>query len=194
MKKHIFWIGVGILAGAVLIGAIVFYRIILKPSFYGSVIGSPIQAPDFTLTDQKNESVSLSELKGKYVLMFFGFTNCDDECPATMAILAEARRQLGGSAQKIQIVFVSTDPDRDTPTAMAEFIDRFDSSIVGVTGTKAELEPVWASYGVTVEDGGETHSTYIYLIDPEGKLRLTYAYPVPSINITADLKTLLRNN
>ena len=94
----------------------------------------------------------------------------------------------------MDILFVSTDPGRDTPTAVAEFIDRFDPLFHGATGSSAQLKPVWAAYGVTVEDGGETHSTYIYLIDPEGKLRLTYAYPVTAEKITADLKTLLRKN
>lgn len=92
----------------------------------------------------------------------------------------------------VQVLFISTDPDRDTPQAVGAFVNRFDKSFVGLTGSKAELAKVWADYGVTVLDGGETHSTYVYLIDPAGNLRLTYASVTQPDDILADLHLLFR--
>jgi protein SCO1/2 len=111
-----------------------------------------------------------------------------------MAILAKARSLQGIQAGEIQVVFVATDPARDTPQAMGEFLNRFDSSFIGATGTQAELQPVWAEYGVTVDDGGETHSSYVYLIDPDGNFRLTYPFPSTAEEISSDLRLLLRKN
>lgn len=92
----------------------------------------------------------------------------------------------------VQVLFISTDPDRDNPQAVGAFVDRFDKSFVGLTGTKSELAKVWADYGVTVLDGGETHSTYVYLINPVGNLRLTYASVTQPDDILADLRLLFR--
>ena len=82
----------------------------------------------------------------------------------------------------------------NSPLRVAEFLNRFDSTFIGATGTQAELQPVWAAYGVTVLDGGDTHSSYVYLIDPTGNLRLTYPYSTTPEEITADLRLLLRKN
>jgi protein SCO1/2 len=109
-----------------------------------------------------------------------------------MAILKQARQQLGARAQDVQVLFISTDPDRDTPQAVGTFVARFDPTFVGLTGSKADLSRVWADYGVTVLDGGETHSTYVYLIDPSGNLRLTYASPSQPDDIVSDLRLLFR--
>ena len=163
-----------------------------QPDFNGSVIDPPVPANTFILTDQNNEVTSLGDLNGKYILVFFGFTNCLDECPATMAALAQVRRELGDEADFTRIVLISTDPARDTPEAMGEFVNRFDPTSIGLTGTKAELEPVWADYGVMVLDSGETHSTRVYLIDPNGMWRLTYSSADDPDAIAADLKLLFK--
>ena len=109
-----------------------------------------------------------------------------------MALMTQARAQLGAQADNVQVVFVATDPPRDTPEEMAKFVDRFDPSFVGATGTASALEAVWANYGVTVADGGETHSDYIYLIDPAGNMRMTYSQPITAEQISADMKLLMR--
>jgi protein SCO1 len=163
-----------------------------QPVFNGSVIDPPVAAKSFTLTDQNNKVTSLSDLHGEYLLLFFGFTNCLDECPATMAALAQVRRDLGDQADSTRIVVISTDPARDTPKAMGEFVDRFDSTSIGLTGTKEDLETVWADYGVIVMDEGETHSTRVYVIDPEGMWRLTYSSADNPDSISADLKLLFK--
>ena len=163
-----------------------------KPTFNGSIIDPPVAAKSFSLTDQNNEILSLSDLQGDYVLLFFGFSSCLDECPATMAALAQVRRSLGDQANKTKIVMISTDPARDTPEAMGEFVSRFDPTSIGLTGTKEELQPVWADYGVMVLDSGETHSTRVYLIDPQGMWRLTYASADNPDAIAADMELLFK--
>ncbi len=94
----------------------------------------------------------------------------------------------------MQVIFVATDPADDTPQAMGIFLNRFDPTFMGATGTLEQLQSVWADYGVTVLQGGETHSSYTYLIDPLGHLRMTYAYPGNPDEIASDLKLLLKKN
>ncbi len=194
MQKKWLWYS---LVGLVLLGVVgfsVYNAIQAKLVYHGSVITPPVEAADFTLTDQKNETKSLSAFRGKYILLFFGFTTCTNECPATMGTLMVVCDQLKEQADKVQVVFVTTDPARDTPQAIGEFLNRFDSTFVGFTGSLTDLQKVWRDYGVTVLDNGETHSTFVYLIDPEGKLRLTYPFDTRVEDYVADLQLLFKGN
>ena len=194
MQKKWLWY---LLAGLALLGVVVvysFYAIRERQAYHGSVITPPAEAVDFSLTNQKNGTTSLSDFRGKYVLLFFGFTNCTDECPATMGVLMLVRDQLKAQADKVQVIFVTTDPARDTPQAIGEFLNRFNSTFIGLTGSPADLQKVWKDYGVTVLDNGETHSTFVYLIDPEGKLRLTYPFDTRVEDYIADLKLLFKGS
>jgi protein SCO1/2 len=162
------------------------------PTFHGSLITPPDPAPDFALTSQTGATVHLSDFRGKYVLIFFGYTNCTSECPLTMGFLKQMHDKLGSEADRTRVIMISTDPARDTPAAMGQFLAHFDPSFIGLTSTKLNLQPVWAAYGVTVEDSGETHSSYTYLVDPQGYLIATYPLMQNSDGITADLQYLLR--
>ncbi len=192
MAKKSVWVGAGILILVILVIAVPTILMRATPPLHGSVIDPPAPAADFSLTDQSGRTVRLSEFRGRYVLMFFGFTHCTEECPATMAILEQVVAALGDEAGKVRVLFVSTDPERDTPQAVGEFVARFDPAFVGLTGSQADLQPVWRDYGVTVLDGGETHSTFVYLIDPAGDIRLTYAFPMAPEDLTADLQLLMK--
>jgi protein SCO1/2 len=194
MEKRFFWVGTGILVLVVLAAAAALIFKNASKTFYGSVINPPSPASDFSLLDQAGGIVRLSDYRGKYVLLYFGYSHCPNECPVSMAVLAKARSELGAQATNVQVILVSTDPARDSPQAMGDFVNRFDPTFVGATGTPAELQPVWKDYGVIVLDGGETHSNYTYLIDLQGNLRLTYAYPGNPDEIAADLKLLFRKN
>jgi len=194
MEKRFFWIGTGILVLIVLAAGIALILVKANQSFYGSAINPPSPASDFSLTNQTGGTVRLSDYRGKYVLLFFGYSHCKEECPATMAILAKTRSELGMQAEDVQVLFVSTDPVGDTPQSMGEFLGRFDPTFIGATGSAAELQQIWKDYGVTVLDGGETHSSYTYLIDPKGNLRMTYSYPGNPEEIAADLRLLFRKN
>jgi protein SCO1/2 len=162
------------------------------PTFHGSRISPAEPAPNFSLTSQTGATVNLSDFRGKYVLLFFGFTNCTSECPLTMGFLKQMHDKLGQQADQTQVIMISTDPARDTPEAVGAFLAHFDPSFIGLTSTEANLQPVWASYGVTVLDNGETHSSYTYLIDPQGNLIATYPLLQNSDGITADIQNLLR--
>ena len=194
MDRKFFWVVTGILLAVIVAVGAAVISTRLPHTFNGSVINPPAPAADFTLTDQHGRPFTLSSLQGKYVLLYFGYSHCTNECPAAMALMTQARRELGSQANNLQVVFVATDPPRDTPQAMAAFVDRFEPSFVGATGTKDELSAVWAKYGVTVEDGGETHSSYMYLINPAGNMVMTYSQPITAEQISADLKVLMKRS
>jgi protein SCO1/2 len=162
------------------------------PTFHGSLISPAGPAPDFSLTSQADSTVKLADFRGKVVLVYFGFTNCTSECPLTMGFLKQMHDRLGTLADQTQVIMISTDPARDTPAALGEFLGHFDPSFIGLTSTQAVLQPVWSAYGVTVLDNGETHSSYLYLIDPQGNLIATYPLLQNADGITADIKNLLR--
>ena len=162
------------------------------PTFHGSLITPPKPAVNFTLTSQASNPVKLSDFRGKYVLIFFGFTNCTSECPLTMGFLKQMHDRLGSLADQIQVIMISTDPSRDTPEAMFLFLIHFDPSFIGLTSSLPVLRQVWSAYGVTVLDNGETHTSYLYLIDPQGNLIATYPLLQNADGITADIRNLLR--
>ena len=176
----------------VLVGLGVTWYKSVHPSFSGSMISPPQPASDFSLTDQAGSTVNLSDFRGKYVLLFFGYTNCTSECPLTMGFLKQMHDKLGLLADQTQVIMVSTDPMRDTPAALGAFLSHFDPSFIGLTGSEEALQSVWSSYGVTVEDNGETHSSYTYLIDPQGNLIATYPLLQNADGITSDLRNLLK--
>jgi protein SCO1/2 len=176
----------------IIIAALVYaYLHYNNPPFHGSLISPPQPATDFSLTSQTQKTVHLSDFRGKYVLLFFGFTNCPDECPLTMGFLKQMYDKLGEKANKVQVILITTDPAKDTPQAMGDFLNHFDPSFIGLTSSQEVLQPVWSSYGVTVMDDGETHSSFIYLIDPQGNLIATYPLLDNSDGITADMQHLL---
>lgn len=162
-----------------------------RPAFHGEPVEPPAPAPEIALADQHGQLFRLSGMAGKVVLIFFGFTNCPHECPLTAANLRQALALLGGRAGDVQVVMVSTDPLRDTPQAVAEFLARFDPAFIGIPGTTETLGPVWDDYGVVVLQAGETHSSSIYAVDRAGDLRLTFTPEAPPQEIAADLALLL---
>jgi len=160
-----------VLLGVIVAAALVYtYLGSVNPTFHGSLISPAEPAADFALTNQNDETTQLSDFRGKYVLLFFGFTNCPDECPLTMGYLKQMYDKLGDQAEKVQVVLITTDPANDTPKELGNFLSHFDPSFIGLTSSKEVLQPVWSSYGVTVMDNGETHSSFLYLIDPQGKI------------------------
>lgn len=189
MNRHLILVGIGILALLILVGIVEITR---RPSFKGALITPPWPAPEITLTDHNGQPFTMSSQHGKVVLLYFGYVNCPDECPLTMAHAKLARESLGPQANNVQVVMVSTDPARDTPQALKDFMTHFDPSFLGLTGTQDELQKTWKDYGVTVEDGGETHSIYLYVIDPSGNVRETFSPDSEPQDIAEDFKLLVR--
>ena len=168
------------------------YYFTSKSSFRGAVINPPWAAPEIKLADQNGQPFTLSSQRGRVVLLYFGYVNCPDECPLTMAHVKLARESLGSRAKDVQVLIVSTDPVRDTPQALGDFMGHFDPSFLGLTGTMPELQKVWQDYGVTVEEGGETHSTFLYVVDPAGNVRETFLPDTEPTDIAADVNLLLK--
>lgn len=162
-----------------------------KTSFRGEAVDPSAPAAEIDLPDQNGDNFRLSEMRGSVVLVFFGFTNCVDECPLTMAHIKLAMEQLGDRAQNVQVVLVSTDPVRDSRKALKEYLDKFNPSFVGITGAYADLKMIWDAYDVTVLDGGETHSSFTYMIDKNGNLRATFEPEAKPEDIAHDLDILL---
>lgn len=160
-------------------------------SFRNQQVKPAAPAAEIGMLDQHGNEFRLSGQRGKVVLLYFGFVNCPEECPLTMAHIKLALGILGDSSKNVQVVMVSTDPVRDTPQALNEFLGKFDASFLAIPGTLAELQKVWSEYDVTVLDGGETHSSFTYVIDKKGDLRLTFVPDAAPEDIASDLQILL---
>ncbi len=190
MQRKTLLVGVSIFVGLLALTA--FLYLTSKPSFRGAVITPPWSAPEINLTDHHGRSFKMSDQHGKVVLLYFGYVNCPDECPLTMAHLKLALESLGDRAKDVRVIMVSTDPIRDTPQALKDFMEHFNPSFLGLTGTPGELQEVWKDYGVTVEAGGETHYTFLYVIDPTGNVRETFLPDTEPKDIAGDLRLLLK--
>lgn len=153
----------------------------------------------FTLAGQNSQPVSLSDFKGKALLIFFGFTNCPDICPTTMLTLKRVHTQLGERAGQLQVVFITLDPERDGPKQMAEYVAHFDKSFVGLTGSLEQIREVAKRFSVFFKknDAGSaagyliSHTDVIYLIDQEGTTRGLYQAKDPVEKMLGDVKSLL---
>jgi protein SCO1/2 len=189
MQYKLLWWGMILTGGLAIASGILF--ITKKPSFHGAIINPPMPAAEIKLTDFNGAPFTLSSLRGKVVILYFGYTNCPDECPLTMAHLKMTMDILGGKSNDVRVVMVTTDPARDTAESMKTFLDKFDPGFIGLVGTPEELTKVWKDYGVTVEDSGETHSYFVYLIDQDGNFRETFLPDSLPVDIAADARLLL---
>jgi protein SCO1/2 len=190
MNRRLYLLGAGILAVLILVAGVMYLT--REPTFRGGLINPPWPAPEITLKDHAGNPFRLSSHQGRVVLLFFGYVNCPDECPLTLAHLKLARDSLGDQAQDVQVVMVSTDPARDTPQALKDYMAHFDPTFLGLTGTVEQLQRAWTDYGVTVESGGEIHSTYIYVIDPSGNVRETFLPDSEPNDIAKDVSLFLK--
>ncbi len=166
---------------------------LLTPSLKSEEVDPLTTAPPIHLIDQNGYPFELSAFQGKVVMVYFGFTNCVDECPITLAQIKIALNSLGETAKNVQVVLVSTDPIRDTPMVLGEFLGKFDPSYAGATGALEDVSRVWTEYGVVVLDGGETHSNVIYIVDQQGRLRLRMDAEMTPDDMASDIKVLLES-
>lgn len=155
----------------------------------------------FTLTDEHGNAVQASEYRGEYTLLFFGYTHCPDICPATLSVLGAALRQLGDEAQRVTVLFVSVDPKRDGPQALRRYTSSFGPGIVGLTGTRDQLDALTKRYRVTyrygeADDDGNYpvyHSAAIFAFDPDGRVQLLMNYTDGVPAIAHDLQQLVES-
>ena len=164
--------------------------------------GGRVRAPEITggrgwLNTDK--PLSVAALKGKVVLLGFGFTSCTEVCPVTLDTLAKARKSLGPAAADVQVLYITVDHERDVPERMKAYLRGFDPTFIGGVGTRAEIDAAQKNYGISSSkrvnpDGSYTigHSSSIYMIDRAGGLRATMPYGHPADDFVHDLKILLR--
>ena len=190
MSKNVFWAAAVLTAVVALLAGVLYLT--RRPTLHGAVIDPPMQAAEFQLTDFNGATFALSDVRGEPAILYFGYTNCPDECPLTMAHLKVAVDMLGEQAAHVRVIMITTDPGRDTPEAMKEFLGKFDKDFVGLVGTPDQLATVWRDYGVAVENGGETHSNYVYVLDTAGRLRETFLPDSLPSDEAADLRLLLK--
>ena len=157
----------------------------------------PRQAPEFSLRGSDGKELRLTRYRGKVVMLGFGFINCANVCPVTLAVLAEARQALGPAAADVQVIYVTVDPERDDAATMRAYLAHFDPSFIGGTGTAGELAAVRKNYGIsatkvpTGKSYAIDHSSFVYLIDRDGKLRSLMPYGRTAADYVHDVKLLL---
>jgi protein SCO1 len=169
------------------------------PALIAGVFTPPRSAPNFSLRGSDGRELRMRDYRGKLVLLAFGYGHCTAVCPLTLAVLAQARRQLAAQASDVQILYVTVDPERDDVEHMREFVGHFDPSIIGGTGTAAQLALVRGDYGISVSEKLPTsdgyalsHSSFIYLIDKRGRLRALMPFGHSADEFAHDLRILGR--
>ena len=171
-----------------------------KPSFSAVDITGADYAKGFELSDHNGTVRHLTDFNGKVVLMFFGYTQCPDVCPTTMSDMAEIKKSLGVDGDRLQVLFVTVDPERDTPDLLKAYMENFDPSFLALYAPPKKLEELTKDFKIyykKVEGRSPTsysmdHSAGSYIYDPKGQLRLFSRYGTPKDVLTKDLLTLLK--
>ena len=170
-----------------------------RTPFNGVDITGSDLGPDFRLTDHNGKERTLADFKGKAVAMFFGYTHCPDVCPTTLSDMANALKALGPDGQRVQVLFVTVDPKRDTPELLKGYVPAFNPTFLGLYGDAAATARVTKDFkiyaaerpGKTPESYTVDHSAQTLVFDAKGKLRLMLAYGTPGDKIASDLRILL---
>ncbi|MFO1322711.1 MAG: SCO family protein [Burkholderiales bacterium] len=170
------------------------------PKFRLSDVTGASYGRDFALTDHTGKPRTLADYRGKAVVVFFGYTQCPDVCPTTLATLAEAMKTLGPDADRVQVLFVTVDPERDTQALLAQYVPAFDPRFTGLYGDAAATERVAKEFkviyqkqpGATPASYTVDHSAGAYLFDPQGRLRLYASHGQTPDVFVHDLRALLK--
>ncbi|NVD70218.1 SCO family protein [Duganella sp. BJB488] len=196
MKKLL---AVGLMALSVLLAACERRPAAPRLEFTNTDLTGLPYAKDFALTDHNGKPRTLADFKGKVVLMFFGYTQCPDVCPTTMAEMSAAMKELGPQAEQVQVLFVTVDPERDTQQLLAEYVPAFDKRFLGLYGTAEQTAAVGKEFkvyyakvpGKTPGSYSMDHTAASYVFDKQGKIRLLVRAGQGPAPIVHDLKLLL---
>ena len=169
------------------------------PAFRGVNITGADYARDFSLTDHHGQQRSLKDFRGKVVVVFFGFTQCPDVCPTSMQELAEVKAALGADGERLQGIFISVDPERDTLELLKAYMENFDPSFLALRPTPEQLPALAKDFkiyykkvdGTTPTSYSMDHSAGSYLYDPQGRLRVYHRYGSGVEALTEDVRLLL---
>ena len=170
-----------------------------KPVFSSIDVSGSDMGQNFAIKDHNGQVRRLADFKGKVVVMFFGYTQCPDVCPTTMTELVEVKRLLGKDGERLQPLFITVDPQRDTPELLKAYMANFDPTFLALCPTLAELTEVAASFKVYYKKVGDEgsatytmdHSAGSYVFDPQGRVRLFVRYGLGAQPLAADIAQLL---
>lgn len=170
-----------------------------KPSFNSTDVSGAELGTDLSLTDFNGQPRTLQDFKGKVLVVFFGFVQCPDVCPTTLAEFVQVRNSLGKDGERVQVAFVTVDPERDTPEILRQYVTQFDPSFVGLRGDADATARVAKSFKVFYakvpgkEPGSYTmdHTAGVYIYDPEGHLRLFARHNAGVEALASDIRQLL---
>jgi protein SCO1/2 len=170
------------------------------PQFQSSDVTGSSFGRDFALHDPDGKQRTLADFRGKAVVVFFGYTQCPDVCPTTLAALAEAMKQLGPDADRVQVLFITVDPDRDTADLLSKYVPAFDRRFLGLRGNAEETERTAKEFKILYQkqpgtsSGNYTmdHSAGTFIFDPQGRLRLYVGLAQGPEVFAHDLRELLK--
>lgn len=172
-----------------------------RAAFRGEEHIPPRPVPEMALRDHAGRPFGFEDNRGRVVLVFFGYTRCPDVCPLTLATFRDVHRALGRDAARVRFVFVTVDPEQDTPPVLDQYIRLFNPEFIGITGTPAELRPVYdffrAAFKKVPAPGSAVgylmaHSVNVAVIDRQGRWRLDLNHNAPAADMTHDIRLLLR--
>jgi protein SCO1 len=169
------------------------------PAFNSVDITGANYARDFALTDPSGAKRTLAQFRGKLVVVFFGFAQCPDVCPTTLSDYAQVKQKLGADGDKLQVIFITVDPTRDTPQVLGQYVPNFDPSFIGLTGTLDEINAAAREFKVFYQKvPGKTETSYTidhtagsYVFDRDGRIRLFVKHAAGVDALVADLRKLL---
>jgi len=174
----------------------------VEPEFLSTDITNASFGRDFKLSDHNGDIRSLADFKGKVIVLFFGYTNCPDICPGIMGKLAGTIKKLGNDSSHVQVLFISVDPEHDTPAILKQYVSTFNPTFLGLSGDLQTTTNIAKEFKISFQKQTETtqdsyimdHSTGVYIFDPKGRLRL-YVNSGTNIDmISHDILELLRTS
>lgn len=159
-------------------------------------VDPPVQVTDFSLMEDSGDPVRLSDMRGKVVILFFGYTNCPDVCPTTLQDLTVVKEALGEDSEDVEFVFISVDYERDDPQEVAQFLSYFDGDFVGLVGDQQTLSAIGREYGLVIEreNINVQHTSPTFLIDRDGYLRQVYFYGTGTGLVTESIQQVVNGS
>ena len=170
-----------------------------REPFMNTDVSGAAYGKDFRLADHHGKPRTLADFKGKVVLLFFGYTHCPDVCPTTLAEAAAAMQALGAQADRVQVLFVTVDPARDTPALLARYVPSFHPTFLGLHGDEQQIAETTRDFkvfsqktpGASAESYLIDHSAGTFVFDPQGRLRLYHGYGKGAASLVHDIRLLL---
>jgi protein SCO1 len=188
----------GLIAGAILL--VVVYLFLIPARLNGTQIDPPKEVSDFSL-DSDRGPVKLSDLRGKLVVLYFGYTFCPDICPATLSKISKALERSGKDASQVAVVMVTVDPERDEPEKLGPYVRRFSPQFIGLSGSAEQIASVASEFGIFYEKrevSGSAgylvnHTASVLVLDRQGRIALIWPFEIEIAQMTSDLHVLLKN-